>query len=58
MRDAAFPCSVFVLRRLGKRRRARDLLLAGPIEGWLVCLDRYTAPNWYACLFKVHRRSP
>jgi hypothetical protein len=52
MRDAAFPCSVFVLRRLGKRRRARDLLLAGPIEGWLVCLDRYTAPNWYACLFK------
>jgi hypothetical protein len=51
MREAAFPCSVVMLYRNRQRIPARDLLKREPPSGWLVCLDRYTAPRWYACLF-------
>ena len=51
MRAAAFPCCVFVLRQRGQRLPATALLRAPPPQGWLVCQDRYTAPQWYACLF-------
>lgn len=52
MREAAFSGSVIVLRRRGERIPAAELLGGQPHSGWLVCLDRYTAPNWYACLFR------
>lgn len=51
MREAAFPCTVVVLRRRGERIPASGLLRAEPPSGFLVCCDLYTAPNWYACLF-------
>jgi hypothetical protein len=52
MRKAAFLATVVVLRRRGERIPAVELLGGQPPSGWLVCLDRYTAPNWYACLFR------
>ncbi|MDB5860849.1 MAG: hypothetical protein JWQ76_4538 [Ramlibacter sp.] len=52
MRAAAIPATVVVLRRLGQRIPAAQLLrAAAPPAGWLVCMDRYTQPNWHACLF-------
>lgn len=51
MREAAIACSVVVLRRRGERLPAAELLRSEPPAGFLVCQDRYTAPNWYACLF-------
>lgn len=51
MREAAVPCSVVVLRRRGERISAAELLRNEPPDGFLVCQDRYTTPNWYACLF-------
>jgi len=52
MRGAALPSTVVVLRRRGARIPAAELLRGPSPSGWLVCLDRYTAPNWYACLFR------
>jgi hypothetical protein len=51
MRKAAFVCTVVVLYRSGTRIPARELLQRKHVSGFLVCLDRYTHPNWYACLF-------
>jgi hypothetical protein len=52
MRDAAIPCSVVVLRRRGVRIPSAELLRAAPPSGLLLCMDRYTTPKWYACLFR------
>jgi hypothetical protein len=52
MLEAAIPCAVVVLRRRGARIQARELLRAEPPTGWLLLLDRYTAPMWHACLFR------
>jgi hypothetical protein len=52
MREAAIPCSVIVLRRRGVRIPAAQLLKTEPPSGWLLCMDRYTAPKWHACLFR------
>lgn len=54
MLAAAIQCTVFQLRRLGQRLPPGELL-AGTHHrtGLLVCLDRYTAPKWYACLFEA-----
>lgn len=51
MRTAALPCTVVVLRRHGVRIPAAQLLRTEPPAGLLLCLDRYTSPEWYACLF-------
>jgi hypothetical protein len=52
MHKAAFPCTVVVLYRRGARIPAAELLKQEPPAGFLVCLDQYTYPNWYACLFR------
>lgn len=52
MREAAVHCSVVVLRRRGQRIRTAELLRVEPPSGWLLCMDRYTAPHWHACLFQ------
>lgn len=52
MREAALPCTVVVLRRRGVRIPAAELLRAEPPAGLLLCMQRYTAPAWYACLFQ------
>jgi hypothetical protein len=51
MRAAAIPATVVVLRRRGERIPAAELLRTEPPSGWLLCMDRFTAPDWYACLF-------
>lgn len=51
MREAALPCCVVTLRRNGKRIPAAQLLQSRAPSGLLLCMDRYTAPKWYACLF-------
>ena len=52
MREAAIPATVVVLRRRGVRIPPAELLRTEPPAGMLLCLDRYTAPAWYACLFR------
>ena len=51
MHTAAWPCTVVVLRRQGARIPPAQLLRVEPPSGLLLCMDRYTAPRWYACLF-------
>ncbi|MCC2632129.1 MAG: hypothetical protein K0S48_15 [Ramlibacter sp.] len=51
LRAAALPATVVVLRRRGERIPAAQLLRTEPPSGLLVCMDRYTAPAWYGCLF-------
>jgi len=51
MCEAAFPCSVVVLRRRGFRIPTTALVVSEPPTGWLLCMDRYTHPKWHACLF-------
>lgn len=52
MRAAALPMTVIVLYRRGERIPAAQLLRSpAPPAGWLLCMDRYTNPNWHACLF-------
>jgi hypothetical protein len=51
LREAALPATVVVLRRRGERIPAAQLLRTEPPSGMLVCMDRYTQPAWYGCLF-------
>lgn len=51
MAAAALPATVVVLRRQGQRIPAAQLLRAEPPSGLLLCMDQYTYPAWYACLF-------
>lgn len=51
MAEAAIPATVVVLRRRGVRIPPEQLLASEAPSGLLVCLDRYTSPRWYACLF-------
>lgn len=53
MREAAVPCTVFVLYQRGVHL-SPELLMQPERRrsGYLVCLDRYTQPWWYACLFE------
>lgn len=53
MRAAAIECTVVQLRVLGARVPAGVLLKQEHPRGFLVCLNRYTAPWWYACLFEA-----
>ena len=52
MREAAFPCTVVVLRRRGVRIRASELLKTDPSSGFLLCMQEYTHPNWHARLYR------
>lgn len=51
MAAAAFSATVVVLRRLGQRIPAAQLLRTQPPSGLVLCMDQYTHPHWYACLF-------
>lgn len=51
MREAAVPATVVRLRRRGVRIPAAELLCVEPPSGLVLCMDQYTAPDWYACLF-------
>jgi len=54
MAAAAFPCTIFVLYRRGIRMHPREIMLPEHRRtGYLVCLDRFTAPHWYACVFET-----
>lgn len=50
--EAAIPVTVVVLRWRGERIPAAELLRTEPPSGLLVCMNRYTAPKWHACLFQ------
>lgn len=51
--EAAIQCTIFVLYRRGQRMSPQEILLPRHRHtGHLVCLDRFTAPHWYACLFE------
>lgn len=53
MAEAAFHCSVFLLRRRGERLSAADVMAQQPPSGGLLCVDRYNSARWHVSLYQL-----